>query len=281
MASVASLPLEDRDRDLGDEPIVIELDGESKASRRAQFRLALAFGDVIAIAAGISIASAFRAHDAFDDQVSNLLLAIVPLYLVMALHHRAYGFDSLARFSAGARRALTALLFTALVVMGLGFVLKMGADYSRIIVSLGFALGSLGIVAFRYLFDRYRSRSFPDGLTEEIVLCDGTVLLPSGTERVINATALGIQPRLDCPHMLDRIGRTLRHADRVIIANDNWGGEAKLASIAQTVGAQPLAATSKDAALITTLSPGVYSVVVTDVDSGKGGIALVEVYAVP
>lgn len=69
--------------------------------------------------------------------------------------------------------------------------------------------------------------------------------------------------------------------NRVIIGNDNWGGEAQLASIAQIVGAQPLAATSKDAALITTLSPGVYSVVVTDVDSGKGGIALVEVYAVP
>jgi exopolysaccharide biosynthesis polyprenyl glycosylphosphotransferase len=219
MASVASLPLEDRERDLVDDPIAAyELEGESKATRRAQFRLALAFGDVIAIAAGISIASVFRVHGAIDDQVSRLLLAIVPLYLVMALHHRAYGFDSLARFTAGARRALTALFFTALVIMGLGFVLKMGADYSRVIVSMGFAIGSVGIVAFRYLFDRYRSRSFPDGLTEEIVLCDNTMLLPAGTERVINATALGMQPRLDCPHMLDRIGRTLRHADRVIIA---------------------------------------------------------------
>ena len=91
MASVASLPLEDRERDLVDDPIAaFELEGDSKATRRAQFRLALAFGDVIAIAAGISIASVFRVHGAIDDQVSRLLLAIVPLYLVMALHPVSY-----------------------------------------------------------------------------------------------------------------------------------------------------------------------------------------------
>ncbi len=62
--------------------------------------------------------------------------------------------------------------------------------------------------------------------------------------------------------------------------NDNWSGAPVLTSAFNSVGAFVLPATSKDAALIASLSPGGYSVQVSGVNNTTG-VALVEVYEVP
>ena len=62
--------------------------------------------------------------------------------------------------------------------------------------------------------------------------------------------------------------------------NDDWGGSAALAGAFASAGAFPLAAGSKDAALLVTLEPGTYSVQVSGV-AGTAGAALVEIYEVP
>ncbi len=66
-----------------------------------------------------------------------------------------------------------------------------------------------------------------------------------------------------------------------IDSNDNWGGSAALTAAFNSVGAFALpGATSRDAALLVTLPPGLYSVEVTGV-ANTTGTALVEVYEVP
>lgn len=68
-----------------------------------------------------------------------------------------------------------------------------------------------------------------------------------------------------------------------IATNDDWGAAAnsgELASTATAVGATPLAAGSKDSALILTLAPGVYSAIVYGAGN-TSGVALVEIYEVP
>jgi hypothetical protein len=65
-----------------------------------------------------------------------------------------------------------------------------------------------------------------------------------------------------------------------ISENDNWGGTPALTAAFTSVGAFALPATSKDAALLTTLPPGGYSVQVNGVATTTG-TALVEVYEVP
>lgn len=63
-----------------------------------------------------------------------------------------------------------------------------------------------------------------------------------------------------------------------IAENDNWGGDAQVATAFTRVGAFGLPAGSKDAVLLITLSPGAYTAQV----AGTGaGLALVEVYEVP
>ncbi|MBL9186577.1 MAG: immunoglobulin domain-containing protein [Opitutaceae bacterium] len=62
--------------------------------------------------------------------------------------------------------------------------------------------------------------------------------------------------------------------------SNDWLGTAELSAAFAAVGAFPLPATSKDAALVATLSPGQYSVQVSGVNNTTG-VALVEVYEVP
>lgn len=71
--------------------------------------------------------------------------------------------------------------------------------------------------------------------------------------------------------------------NRRLAANDNWGDDptktAAIAAAAARTGAFVWAAGSKDAALLVTLDPGAYTVVLSGVD-GATGLALLEVYDV-
>jgi len=64
-----------------------------------------------------------------------------------------------------------------------------------------------------------------------------------------------------------------------LLQNDNWGGIALLKTAFGAVGAFPLGDTSKDAALLVTLDPGVYTVQVSGVGNATGN-ALVEIFDV-
>jgi uncharacterized delta-60 repeat protein len=65
---------------------------------------------------------------------------------------------------------------------------------------------------------------------------------------------------------------------QVMISAGSWGGNSALAGIFAELGAFPLAADSADAAVVTTLSTGAYTVNVAEGAAGVGGTALFEVY---
>jgi hypothetical protein len=74
-------------------------------------------------------------------------------------------------------------------------------------------------------------------------------------------------------------------AGRTVAENDNWsaGTAAETTALSEAsvkAGAFPLPAGSRDAALLTTLSPGAYTVHVSGV-AGASGITLVEVFEIP
>ncbi|MBS0633143.1 MAG: PQQ-like beta-propeller repeat protein [Verrucomicrobia bacterium] len=67
----------------------------------------------------------------------------------------------------------------------------------------------------------------------------------------------------------------------VILTNDNWGGDPQLTAVGTAVGAAPLSVpASKDAVVLATLDPGVYTALAAGMN-GAAGITLVEIYDVP
>ena len=80
----------------------------------------------------------------------------------------------------------------------------------------------------------------------------------------------GVSGTLPNPRLQIYSGSTL------VSQNEDWGGSTAVSDAAARVGAFPLPAGSRDAALLVTLQPGLYSAQVGD--NGGDGIALVEVY---
>lgn len=64
-----------------------------------------------------------------------------------------------------------------------------------------------------------------------------------------------------------------------VASNDDWGNNAAVAQTTARVGAFPLPATSADAAVLTVLNPGAYTLVVSGVNNTSGQV-LAEVYEV-
>jgi hypothetical protein len=88
-------------------------------------------------------------------------------------------------------------------------------------------------------------------------------------------TAFGIADQMLDPKL------DLFEGTTVIASNDNWGGDAQLTTVGNSVGAfTVIDAASRDAMLLITLPPRGYSVQASGVNN-TGGRALVEVYEVP
>jgi outer membrane protein assembly factor BamB/subtilisin family serine protease len=92
-------------------------------------------------------------------------------------------------------------------------------------------------------------------------------------------TTYGVTGALADPQL--ELSQTVNGTSTVIATNDNWAGDAQITSVGTAVGAFALSsATSKDAAILVTLAPGVYSAKASGVGNTTG-IALIEVYEAP
>jgi hypothetical protein len=83
--------------------------------------------------------------------------------------------------------------------------------------------------------------------------------------------------------VIEIYGRAADAAHQLILENDNWSDSPDrnhTAQVAAQVQAFPLASGGRDAALVATLEPGAYTVVVRGLEKRRG-VALVEVYTVP
>ncbi|MES2987769.1 MAG: exopolysaccharide biosynthesis polyprenyl glycosylphosphotransferase [Pseudomonadota bacterium] len=190
----------------------------SKALLRVQLYALLAAADVLAIVIGIAVAAILRLGTPFDASVQEMLLGLVPLYLLLGFYNQAFSLQCLERRTLSVRRALSTLALTVAVVLGVGYALKISSDYSRLVLIIGLAGSAFLTIIFRLLIDRAGRVLLRGGVVEHLVLCDGAMFLPKHGERVINARAMGLHPRLDSPQMLDRLGQIFGQADRVVIA---------------------------------------------------------------
>jgi hypothetical protein len=127
----------------------------------------------------------------------------------------------------------------------------------------------------------------------ENVLISGFVVSGNSPKRVL---IRGVGPTLVkqgvAAVVADPVLRLYDHTSAIIAFNDNWGtpvsvsvGQtsatgAEIAAAGAEVGAFALDAASKDAAIVVTLDPGLYTIVLGD-GPDTGGDALIEVYEMP
>src|SRR3546814_15139462 len=89
---------------------------------------------------------------------------------------------------------------------------------SRSIFCMGVMLSIGALTAGRFLFVRMVLRNFRDSLINEIIIVDDKEFTSHDPYSIVyEAAFLGLSPDVQHPMMLDRLGRLLQSADRVVV----------------------------------------------------------------
>ena len=180
-------------------------------------RMSVIVGDVAAIILAFALGATIRYANPFDVQARDTLAAVVPAYLFVAFGRHAFTMATIARARVSVVRAGGAL-FLAIGLVGLvAFFLHAVGGVSRGVVGVGATLSMVFIAAFRSWLAIHAHRLLGDVTINEVVIQDGIAAQVHGGSILLDAARDGIALQLDNPAMLDRLGRCLQAADRVIV----------------------------------------------------------------
>lgn len=199
------------------QPAQIAFADTPKSGRRVQIYVGMALTDVVAITAGFALAGILWQQHILSEYVTDPLKGILPFYLIAAAHRGSYSVAALHSWTRGLRAAISALFLAALAVVALGFLWKISSEFSRLTILSGVLFASVFLSATRRAMNSVAAASLPGGPLAEVVLTDAQGRYVGATQRVLDIRALGLAPRLDCPDSLDRLGRLLGNADRVVV----------------------------------------------------------------
>lgn len=190
------------------------------ASRNKRALLyALAFVlDLTAIILGYLMALAIRPERWLEAGGQPIVLIALPVFVLIAIAREVHSVETLQDRALGAKRSLGALGATALVVMGLSFMVD-ADDISRVGFFLTFFGAALFMVIGKLLVDLIFRVLMGGRALTTIVLKDGLdVALEDRDDYLVDVGALALWPDPDHPAMIDELSRIVAPFDRVIIA---------------------------------------------------------------
>ena len=211
-----ALPLAQRDEPVGaisPVPRIQPLD-----RRRLQSYLALMGADIAAILLGFAAAGFFYLGEFAGVQPMIQAQLILPLFLTIALYNGSYSLDGLQRPFVSLARGLLALAFSAALVTFFAFYTKTGAEFSRIVLSLGLLIAGLLMAFGRDMMRGFVSWRCGQRIENLLVLDDDGPAIDLPDALSMRAADYGLRPDLDDPATLDRIGEALLPMDRVIVS---------------------------------------------------------------
>lgn len=188
-----------------------------KRNRRTKLALWAAAVDLLCIAAAYIIASVVRLDFLHIEQVSRILISVLPIYFGVALNNQAHQIVALLDGFKSAWRAGSALAFSAASLLLIAFFMKIGEDFSRLLFGLGTVLALLFLTIWRNLLARI-GRDYLGG-TPYATLCiyDGVPRTQYSGEGAISAKDYGLSPDPSDPTVIDSLGRFVLGMDSVVV----------------------------------------------------------------
>jgi len=190
----------------------------SKHSIRMRLLTLLAVLDLVMTCGGLMIVSWLYLGHINHERLLTFLSLVMPIYYLTAIRQQSYRLAVVIRATRSTRRACLSLLTAVLIVISITFIVKLSAELSRGI-AIGGTLTSCGLLIIgRYVFAKYAYAALNGRPESEIVLIDNFAP-PSGCSAFkVDLQAIGIEPDINDPAMLDRLGSIIHGSDRVIIA---------------------------------------------------------------
>ncbi len=186
---------------------------------RVRFYAALLVLDCVAIAVSFIIGNLARGEDALAPAGLNIVAVLLPLFVAIAVTDRnVYGVRVFRKWQDSARRAMTTLVVALIVVLFVGFYLKATAALSRATLSVGMICALALLPMLRFALFRLGMRLTGGEPLTELLIWDHDERIEDTPATALIAAALNLRLDVDDPRGLDRLGRLLKRADRVVIA---------------------------------------------------------------
>lgn len=161
---------------------------------------------------------------------------MLPVFFTIALYNGTYGVAALGNWLFASRKALTALMVSAALIIFAGFYARTNEDFSRAAVTLGLLFTASLLVAVRRVMTLVIARQWEGRVSNQLVIDDGGPDFAfAGADR-ISAADCNLAPGSHDPFMLDRLGRLLRNRDQVVVScpcerHEDWAFLLKSAGI--------------------------------------------------
>ena len=190
----------------------------SLEKRRLRAYIAMLAMDFVAILTGFALAGWAYHGVMFEWRAMMQAQLLLPIFYTIAFYNRSYCACALTDWRFAVGKGFAALLISAALLNFVAFYLKSNTAFSRVTITLGLLLSFLIIMVSRRILVSMVARLWQGRVQNQLVLQDGGRPFPSVDATVVTANAVGIDPSLQDPHMLNRLGQLLRNQDKVVVA---------------------------------------------------------------
>jgi polysaccharide biosynthesis protein PslA len=190
----------------------------SLAQLRLRSYITLLLIDVVSIASAFVAANFIRFREPLATAGLQYIADLEPVFLALTFTGGAYAVEVLQHPRTGVVRVLRALALAASALLLGFFYTKTSTVMSRAVFGLGVVLGAAFAVGGRYLYGLNLGKRHGWKFLNEVLLVDGTAVLPPPSGIVLYAESAGLTPHGNDPAVADRVGQLLKGSDRILLA---------------------------------------------------------------
>src|SRR4051794_38851072 len=174
--------------------------------------------DIASIAAGVLIANSLRFKEPLATTGLQYIVGFAPMFLALAFTGGAYAVEVLEHPRAGLVRVLKAIALATFALLLGFFYTKTSSEMSRAVFGIGVIVTTVILVTARYAFGLNLGERAGWRFQNEILLVDGTAVLPPPSGTVLYAETEGLTPYANDPELADRVGLLLGGSDRIVLS---------------------------------------------------------------
>lgn len=189
----------------------------SKKAIRFSISLFAIFVDALLIYLSLAIAADIHISDQAKAYAGRIFLILFPLYLLFFLGTPHYRNPDVPFHSQGAWGAVMSFSFAAGSLLIVMFFMKIGADYSRIVIALGYLLCTMTIFVSRKTISLVSKRILGADPFEIIHVYDDARPAALPDVELISAVSLGLSANPTNPTSIRALGELVRDKDGIVV----------------------------------------------------------------
>lgn len=191
----------------------------ARSKKGMRFRLSIfaIFVDAFLIYLSLAVASAIHISDGASDYANSIFLILFPLYILFFLSTPHYRNPDVPFQTQDVRGAVTSFSLAVGSLLIAMFFMKIGADYSRIVIALGYTFCVLSIFVSRKILSLMSKRILGTNQFEIVHVYDDALPAALPHVELISAGSLGLSANPTNPTLVRALGELVREKDGIVL----------------------------------------------------------------